>query len=968
MSFRLCLFNLLEWLIREVKERFATLWILLVAGLSTIHLYAQESGKTSYAIDGLIKYQALSKINPYKPESFLIRLKSGVKKSDLKNSDVHVLKQWDDELFIVKTTPEVIERNSSMMELIGLTNDSWKLSESMRHLNDSTTYTFTVKTSDRNVFKMNLAKRDDIRILNVYEDIFLVSANMQQVIQDIIPLEEVEYVGIESLMPQEESRVTDLYLAPNAVSKVHSKYPEVDGSGTVISIRESAYDANDADLAGRHIASALTSGSVSGHATEMATIAAGAGNTFITGKGVAFNANITSSDFQELFPNNDSDYKSLDVIVQNHSYGTQIENFYGALANAYDENANRLPDLLHVFSSGNQGMDTPSEGIYKGISSMANLTGNFKMAKNALVVGAVDTLGKPLFFSSRGPAFDGRIKPELVAYSTQGSSNAAALASGVVALLQQSYKMKEGMYAPSALIKALLINSANDAGTPGVDFITGYGNIDAHDALVTLQERKYFKGTLSDGEVLTFDLHVPEGIKKIKVTLVWNDPSAPVNSHVALINDVDMKIQQGSTEWLPWVLDATPGGDRLKIPATRGTDHLNNVEQITIEDHSPGLLTIVAHGYDIPGANQDFYIVYQWERDHAFVWTSPVTGDNMPYDGETPGYFYWKSTLDQETGSLEYTIDNGNTWNVINDHVDLAKGYYRWQDTPDVNAVAQARMVTDSQLYLTELFTISRPVSVSNGFNCGDSVMIQWTHAEGADAYKVYTFEVGEMKTVTTLTDTFLILNKNKISSRRFVVEPFLTGGDAFLRTPLFDYDLLGRDCYLVSFNTQVVPEEGVYLNITLGTFYGVKEMVIEHQQGEDFVFLASLQPESRVQQFLHDQPDQGLNRYRLKVYLENGEVLISDIAEDYFLTTTPFVIFPNPVSLSGGLSVISKNFDNQDITFSLYRNDGVLVMTTKLLSDREFITFRSLSPGLYNYNITFSGRRFNGRIVLTEP
>jgi hypothetical protein len=37
----------------------------------------------------------------------------------------------------------------------------------------------------------------------------------------------------------------------------------------------------------------------------------------------------------------------------------------------------------------------------------------------------------------KGPAFDGRIKPEMVAFGIDGSSGAAALVSGVAILLQQ---------------------------------------------------------------------------------------------------------------------------------------------------------------------------------------------------------------------------------------------------------------------------------------------------------------------------------------------------------------------------------------------------------------------------------------------------------------------------------------------------------------------------------------------------
>ncbi len=70
------------------------------------------------------------------------------------------------------------------------------------------------------------------------------------------------------------------------------------------------------------------------------------------------------------------------------------------------------------------------------------------MSKNTLSVGAVDSQGKVSPLSSRGPAYDGRIKPELVAYGEGGTSEAAALVSGVSLLLQQAYREQQNHLPP----------------------------------------------------------------------------------------------------------------------------------------------------------------------------------------------------------------------------------------------------------------------------------------------------------------------------------------------------------------------------------------------------------------------------------------------------------------------------------------------------------------------------------------
>src|SRR4030095_10435784 len=125
-------------------------------------------------------------------------------------------------------------------------------------------------------------------------------------------------------------------------------------------------------------------------------------------------------------------YQQYNVSVQNHSYGTGIENFYAADAMAYDASVITRSTLTHVFSAGNSGGSASASGIYTGITGFANLTGSFKMAKDIITVGHTDSFGIVLPLSSRGPAYDGRLKPELVAFGEDGSSGAAAIVSGIV--------------------------------------------------------------------------------------------------------------------------------------------------------------------------------------------------------------------------------------------------------------------------------------------------------------------------------------------------------------------------------------------------------------------------------------------------------------------------------------------------------------------------------------------------------
>src|SRR5204863_2806673 len=104
----------------------------------------------------------------------------------------------------------------------------------------------------------------------------------------------------------------------------------------------------------------------------------------------------------------------------------------------------------------------------------------------------------------RGPAYDGRLKPELVAFGEDGSSGAAALVSGTALLLQQLYKQITGVLPPNSLVKAILINSADDVGNPEVDYKNGFGSLNTNNALKTLKTNRFFTAGVSNSSSQSF--------------------------------------------------------------------------------------------------------------------------------------------------------------------------------------------------------------------------------------------------------------------------------------------------------------------------------------------------------------------------------------------------------------------------------------------------------------------------------
>jgi hypothetical protein len=473
-----------------------------------------------------------------------------------------------------------------------------------------------------------------------------------------------------------ELAIDNLDLGVNSISAITGNYPGINGSGINLSLKEDNYDETDIDLMGRSFDAAPKSANLSGHANIMATLIGGNGNSYIKGLGAAPGLRYTSSDFANLSPDSTPYFKNYHISVQNHSYGVGIENFYGIEAIAYDAQLYGQDSLVHVFSSGNIGTTTPVTGVYNGIANVANLSGTFKQAKNVLIVGGTGRTSIPEALSSSGPAYDGRVKPELVADGEDGTSGAAALASGTIALLQQAYKKQYQKLPSNALIKSALINAADDIGAPAVDFKTGYGKLNALEAARILSEGRFKSGSVSNKGQISYQITVPANCSMLKISLAWNDPPAALNAPSALINDLDLAVNIPSGQTLlPWVLSSYPALDSLTKPATRGRDTLNNTEQVSLQNPEAGVYTISVSGSRIAAGTQPFYITYSAIANNRFEWIFPLT-NNQLFAGED-NYLHWQSSYSTATGQLSISYNHGLNWQPLT-NVNLADGFYKW--------------------------------------------------------------------------------------------------------------------------------------------------------------------------------------------------------------------------------------------------------------------------------------------------
>lgn len=266
-------------------------------------------------------------------------------------------------------------------------------------------------------------------------------------------------------------------------------------------------------------------------------------------------------------------------------------------------------DSLHPLGDGD--VNNSKKG-YDNISTTA-------CAKNILTVGAINDLpggytssGNVSFsdFTSWGPTDDGRIKPDIVAngvdltsadcasdesYDTKsGTSMATPTVAGSSILLQEYYENRNGggHFMLASTLKGLIIHTADDAGNDGPDYQYGWGVMNSKNAALLIKENSNFDNELiqeidlENGEVYEERI---QASGPIKITIAWTDAigsfSLPVldNSLKRLVNDLDLRISDGTTTFEPYILDF----ENPDLPATTGDNERDNVEQIFIENPDP---------------------------------------------------------------------------------------------------------------------------------------------------------------------------------------------------------------------------------------------------------------------------------------------------------------------------------------------------------------------------------------------
>ncbi len=420
--------------------------------------------------------------------------------------------------------------------------------------------------------------------------------------------------------------MNDVTRAHLHVNEVQAAPYNLDGQGTTILV----FDGGMVDSTHPDFGDRVTwneTGTVLDHSTHVSGTAGGSGQASGgTYRGMAPMTRIISGKYDvatnPIFYNNPGDFESdyrrarttFHIEETTNSIGVNIE------ANGYPcewfgdyELCERTLDALTrdtegspltmFFAAGNDRNGATCGMNYFSMSVPA-------CAKNVISIGSTNASDVVSSWSCAGPTDDGRIKPEVcsrgeVLTSTvpgggygqmQGTSMACPGAAGVGLLIHQKWhQLFPGAPDPlPATVKAILINSTTDVGAANVDYLTGFGLVNALKAIQNMDAGGFLESALETDEDFTHEFTVTSGLAALDVSLAWSDVPAVGNVIPTLVNDLDLRLVDPSgTGYLPWVLRA----NAPSVPAGTGRDSINVCERVHVANPAAGTWTLHVTGH-----------------------------------------------------------------------------------------------------------------------------------------------------------------------------------------------------------------------------------------------------------------------------------------------------------------------------------------------------------------------------------
>ncbi|MFK7774362.1 MAG: S8 family serine peptidase [Saprospiraceae bacterium] len=708
-----------------------------------------------------------------------------------------------------------------------------------------------------NEVRLNVMKFDGISMTDFLStlrikgyDAEMISERMAIVQIELTNLEELASVGVVKYIEPVHPDPVKEGLRGRSVQRVNmiSKGPGdgYDGAGVMLGLADDG-GVSHVDFKGRLTDFTANEGGTHGDMT--AGLAIGAGNINPLGMGMATGADLNLYDFNGSnnnppVTNAIANFNTYGQVISSTSYSESSGAQYTERSNFVDNQLYNNNQLLHFFSAGNSSSSNSSP-VYGGILAsnggyFGNITGGTKAAKNTIAVANMLYNDVRVGSSSRGPTADGRVKPDISAHGNGnlsldpnnqygaggGTSAAAPSTAGTVAMLYDAYRdLNSGANPNGGLIKATILNTADDIGRAGPDYDHGWGRIHAGNAYEVISNNQYTSSSISNNGSNTHTIAVPSGTKEIKVMVLWIDPAGATNASIALVNDINITMTTPSGQnYEPWILGLDPTLASLEAEAVRGIDNRNNMEQVSLENPAAGNYTINVSGFDIPQGPQEYFLVYHFTPDEITVTYPNGDGEPMVPGVEEP--LRWDAFGNTGNFTVEYSINNGASWTNISSSVPGGDRYLNWTPPAVPTGVAKIKVSRNGQSDESDNgFTIMEEPNFSIVSGANNEAVISWDAIPGATSYDVFRLEDKYMEVLgSTATTSFTLQNLVLGESNWYSVRAMDAGNN-----------IIGRRAYAKEYRYYVCHVD-ITVNVLTDDYPGETSWSIFDDMGNEIV------------------------------------------------------------------------------------------------------------------------------------
>lgn len=753
----------------------------------------------------------------------------------------------------------------------------------------------------------------------------------------------------------------------NLIRKSNTSSAVFDGEGLLIALGVDSGISDHYDLKNRVDQSIMTN--FSGQwSTQSAGIIAGAGNILPGGAGVAPKADLKLYNQWDAIDNYTTSVypQGIDITTTTKSQSCLVR--YNADSRLVDMQLNGFKHLMHIFNLGGRNQLACFSNPQSNFYLIAG--GGYQNSKNGLTAVQVDRKNRfnsILQFQSSGPTGDYRMKPDITVdynsvktlheiesyfpelnYSSRSRSHYEvfphSITTGIYALLFQYYQDRNnGQKPPSALLKNIILNSADDnIGPIGPDAFYGWGLINPRKAVELIDNNAYIYDSISNSGNNTHALTIPSGVNEVKVMLYWHDAAAAANATKVLVNNLDLTVTTPSnTTHLPLILNLDTILQTRSIfhDAINGIDTLNNTEQVVIKNPTAGTYQININGLSVPSGPQKYYVTYIYEYRQISV-TYPSLDESLQFGNEE---VLWDANDESGMFKVEFSNNGGQTWVTIKDS--LNGGTRRYNES---NFPAPLRVSSVNALYRVSrngIVGISEPFTIIGGVNpdvvavCPTNFTLSWPRNPIATSYEIALMGNKFMDSITTVTDTFVVIPYPASDKIFAAVTPKL-GNKYGIRSPAIEKGTTIFNCKFVNNLelTTTVPSAGALFDCIDYSTYNVGVMVRNNSFADIYGF-------------------------RLKYSFNNGPLISRSLSDTLLAGDTSIIHFTTIDSLLPGYNNLFVYLDSSTQTYlpddtlmsEFFYHTGGQTITSPYFQNFDAFNLCSTGNGCENVNCILS-------------